>query len=353
AGNEETTLEELSDRLGLPVDTISARLKAKQEKIGEKILGKESIDLLEYMKVLDMKKGELIRFVDSLNRPYLELGNKIIFSPAKIKETKGKIRSDIIRDSRRSARLSLAALQGTYKLTSSTIGEILEELIEDGKVSGFWINGDLFLTEFGIEQTLLEQSTAGMFWIDDIFEDHELDDAERGLVEEVLQTLISKKALDGTYNSEDGSFFTFDAKEEMDKNMAIQGLDAVYNGIVEKVEGVMSDIGKLVLGAEGVKPQLMQKIEDTIEETVKKMVGWERELQNFVYRRSRFIPGFKEDLEVKAYLEEFDGRKKLLWSLENKFPEIVGLKTRLKINPDNKDAKKELDILYRRFGFVE
>ncbi len=344
-------LSKMSTDLGLSVENINARLKAKQEQIGEKILKQDSIELNEYMKMLDMKRTEFLEFIDTLDRPYLETGNRVIFSPDKIREHKRDIENILIRDSRRQSTLELTDLQGKYKLKSTIIGEILNNLIDNEKITGFWIGGDRFVTEFGIEQTIRDQSTGGMFWIDDIFEDHELSDADRALVIDILQDLIARGTLEGAYDPEEGSFFTFDAKSEMDKNMAIQGLDAVYNGIVEKLNAITHEIGKAILEVESVKPQLMQKIEDQIEDTVKKLIGWEREIQNFVYRRSRFLPNWKEDPEVKAYLEEFEEKKKLFWGLENRFPEIVALKTRLRMNPDNKDAKRELEVLYKRFGF--
>lgn len=345
-------LKDLSSHLGISLENLNARLKAKQDQVGAKILRHDSVDIVEYMDMLDMKRSEFIHFIDTLDRPYLQLDNKVIFSPKKIADVTTKIKNDVIRDARRSRTLELTALQKKYKLKSTVFGDIVRSLVEEGKIEGFWIHGDVFLTRFGIEQALIDLKRKDRFWIDDIIEGHELSNEELAFVEEVLQDLIDHGRIEGTYDPEDRSFFTQDAKVKMDKEKTLEGLKELQESILAQLDDAFGRIAMLLFEEEGMNPQTIQIIEDFIDETVKQSIEWEREINTFVFRRSRFVQDLKEDEDVRFYVDQFQNRKNLFWELENRIPEILALKKWLKINPENEEKEAELARLYRHFGFM-
>ena len=270
-------LEQLSKEFGLPLETLQEKLEARRRVVLDRINTAPTIVIGDYMKEMGFAaKNDFLKFVDGLGRPYMEIGNNLIFDPAKIAEKKAALRSELRHALDSEIILQLTNWARRLNLTPTIVEEILDSLIQEEILNVLKL-GDKYITELGIERHML--ANPEMFELDTLFFDIQqtpLDQIQLQVVGTVLKTLITNKRLNGFYDEETQTFMN-------STSMAAMSLNLKRNQVVEYLEGTKRqtfktlDEIKAFVNGENIGPSQIEMVENLLKGVSEKYRSWNNE----------------------------------------------------------------------------
>ncbi len=270
-------LDQLSKEFGLPVETLQEKLEARKKAIMDRIKTAPVISVAEYMKEMGFAaRNDLLKFVDSLGRPYMEVGNNLIFDPEKIAQKKAALRSELRRALDTEEVIQLTNWARRLNVTPNIVEELFDGLVQDEILNVLKL-GDKYITQVGIERRMMENPE--MFEIPTLFFDIQqtpLDQIQLQVVSAVLKNLIANKRLNGFYDEETQTF--------MDStSMAAMSLNLKRNQVVEYIEGVKRqtfkalDEVKAFINGENLGPSQIEAVENILKVMGEKYRAWNTE----------------------------------------------------------------------------
>ncbi len=270
-------LEQLSKEFGLPIETLQEKLEARKKAIMDKIKTAPTISVAEYMKEMGFaSRNDLLKFVDSLGRPYMEAGNNLIFDPEKIAQKKAALRSELRRALDTEEVIVLQNWARRLNVTPTIVEELFDGLVQDEILNVLKL-GDKYVTQVGIERRMMENPE--MFEVPTLFFDIQqtpLDQIQLQVVGAVLKNLITNKRLNGFYDEETQTF--------MDStSMAAMSLNLKRNQVVEYIEGVkrqtfkaLDEVKAFIIG-ENLGPSQIEAVENILKGMSEKYRSWNTE----------------------------------------------------------------------------
>jgi len=363
--NKKEQINKVAEELNIDIDHILSKIDENLKSIGEEIKNKEEINILEYTEKTGMTYDVFFSFINELGLNYFIKGDQLILSPKKIEEAKNNIKYNLIDKAKSANHISL----GNFEINSDLIKELIDELKKDGKLLGIFHEeaGEIvFYTLNGIRDLMLENSF--LFSFEDLFYGKELDEDEISLLREVLGNLIKERKLKGTFDTETNTFSSEELLFEFDYNTVLDDFRKVVNKHIKKFSIEFKKIKQILSKREEtIFPQEIKIIQDTIDRINLNYVKWRAQLnayvieankkllkdQGYSFKRYQNLPNdkkkdvkiFKEDADVYELLDNFEQWVKIFNELEQNYGKIIFLQKRLINNPNDEDAKNNLDEL--------
>ena len=184
-------IAKLSTELNIEKDEIANKVNTKLNKIKEMIRSKPSFEINKLLRDLQMDLPEFIKFIDSMNMPYMIVNNnnKIILSPDDIAEEKSKVKDAIIKSADRDPILDFDKMTLKFKGSRQLIAELTNQAIEEKKIKGIWEKLDhSFITDAGISRTY--DFDEELYCIEYIYRGSGVTAEELQYVEEILKQLM-------------------------------------------------------------------------------------------------------------------------------------------------------------------
>jgi hypothetical protein len=353
---------------------ILTKLDENLKLIGEEIKELDMIKINDYIEKTGMSYNLFIEFINDLGLNYFKKGDELIFKESKIEESKHNIKLMLINKSKSENIIHL----GDIDVTSSIVEELLKELQSDEKVRGIFHfhDGELvFYTEKGIENLMLENSF--MFSFDDLFYDKILDDKEIETLLSILNKLLSRKLLKGTFDNDSLTFASSDVIFAQDYNKILSQFEKIVTEYTTIFKTEFEKIKKILTKTkETIFPQEIKVIQQRIDLINEKYVHWRNGIESFVRKASASllkkqgltikkyksmtisaekkddIKFFEEDPDVIDLTSEFNKWVKIFNELELKYGNVIFYQKRLINDVDNKDNRKVLDELLKKLNLT-
>ncbi|MFX1337340.1 MAG: hypothetical protein ACFFDK_01880 [Promethearchaeota archaeon] len=358
-------INKLAEELNIDIDHILSKIDENLKSIGEEIKSKDEINILEYTEKTGMNYDVFFSFINELGLNYFIKGDQLILSPKKIEEAKNNIKYNLIDRAKSAKLISL----GNFGINSDLIKELISELKKDGKLQGIFHEeaGEIvFYTLKGIRDLMLENSF--LFSFEDLFYGKELNEDEISLLKELLENLIKERKLKGTFDIKTNTFSSEELLFEFDYNTVIDDFRKVVNKHIKKFTIEFQKIKQILSKQdETIFPQEIKIIQDTIDRINLNYVKWRAQLnayvieankkllqnQGFSFKRYQNLPAekkndvkiFKEDPDVYELLDKFEQWVKVFNEIEQNYGKIIFLQKRLINNPEDKEAKNNLNEL--------
>jgi hypothetical protein len=369
---------ELSKKLQIPKDELTKKVDEKLTKIAEMLSTKDEVEVNAMQKDLQMDYHEFINFIDGLERPYLVMHGKIIFSSSKIQEERKKLKETIKSEAKQNI-LNLNNIAGRVKCAKPLVNELFKELVSEKAIEGIWLDLDTkFITRSGIEKKMKESD--GFFELKSFIENRDLDESEIAYLDSVAKNLIENHVLTGIYA--DGVFQTANVASEV--NWTVER-ERFTNEIAPHLKDLEQtyDILKDILTADDISPSGIDEYEHLLEETIRKILQAEPYLKRILSNADRHIQrikgvdktkkglkgkvrpkepelegepdedSFANDEVVAKLLKDLSNWKALILAIEQKAGQIVFLKKKLKANSQDVESLKTLKGIYEYLGFLD
>lgn len=367
--NEKDKLEQidfLAHKLKIHKNHIETKIDENLQSIANEIKEKDQIKISDYLEKSGMPLPLFMKFIDDLNINYFKKADLLIFNTTKIQEAKSNIKLTLAKESKTSDKILLS----NYDITSNLIIDLIEDLLNDGKLKGVFHEeeGDIiFYTERGIRNLMLENSF--MFSFHDLFYGKELTNDELELMREIFDELVKSRKLKGTFDEENLSFSSDEVLFAKDYNTVLYEFEKKVNSYIKIFESEFQKIRRILMKKEEtIFPQEIKLIQETIDKINSKYVGWRNNLESYIHKTNKKflrdqglsvkkykelfpsqkkddIKSFEEDPEVYEHLNSFLSWIKLFNKLEIKYPNIIFYQKRLIKNSDDIESKNKLDDL--------
>ncbi len=377
-------IKALAEELQIDEEDISQKVDEKLQKIAERLMVADEVDIKPMMKDLQMDYREFLQFIESIGRSdgYLILNNKVIFSEKRIQEEKSKIADKVYSRAKRADYFDTDILANQLKYAPQLINEAIELLLQEGKISGIWLKErEKFITLRGIQNRM--QQAEGYIDLNSFIEERDLLEEEINFLEEILLQMIKDHVLTGVY---DPNNKVYQDEDTASKASLVTERERFTKEIIPQIEDLERAYTLLrdIFVKEDIYPGDIEEYDEILEQTIRKIFNAEalikRILNNANRRLNRqfSIPNssnsrksskrkvkkrqgqapaksfdFKDDEEVAVLLNDFKNWKELLLAIEQKKGEIVFLKKKLKVNPDDTDSYSKLKNLLDYLGFSE
>ena len=364
----------LTKELNIHKDLILAKIDENLKLIGESIKQQDKIVITEYLEKTGMTEGIFFDFIDDLGLKYLKKGDILIFNEYKIKEAEKEIRSILINKSRTQDHISL----GDIDITSSLVENLLNEMQNDGKIEGIFYRDDAekkFYTQKGIEKLMLQNSS--IFSFHDLFYGKELSEKEVEFLRSILENMLNKRILKGTFDEKSLTFSSFEVLFAQDYNVMLREFDKTVNSYNHLFNLEFHKIKKILTKRdENIFPQEIKEIQKSIDRINEQYVRWRSELEAFIrkvniqllkkqgYSMKKYktmmsstdkkedIKLFEDDPEVQEKFKQFTSWIKLFNDIELKYGNILFYQKRLITNPGNSENKKKLESLLEQLELL-
>jgi hypothetical protein len=260
---------------------------------------------------------------------------------------------------------------GDLDVTSSIVENLLIELNNDDKIKGIFYDNDkeiIFYTEVGLENLMLENRM--MFSFEDFFYGKELNDEEIALLGSILHNLLQKRALKGTFDEENHTFFSTDVIFAQDYNTVYLEFEKMVNKYFQIFNSEFEKLKRILTKKEEtIFPQEIKIIQDTIDIISERYIHWRSGIeafiknanitllkkQGFTMKRYKVLKNdpdreldvkfFEDDPEVVDLVQNFNRWVKLINDLELKYGNIIFYQKRLIQNPEDKEIQSKIDDL--------
>jgi hypothetical protein len=360
----------MAKELNIDRSHIITKLDENLKLIGEEIKGKELIEINNYLEKTGMPYNLFIEFINDLGLNYFKKGELLIFNEDKIEESKKGIKSMLIEKSKSENSIQL----GDIDVTSSIVENLLKELQNDEKIKGIFHNKDgelIFYTEKGIESLMLENSF--MFSFHDFFYGKNLEDKEIETMNSVIEDLLKKNKLNGTFDEETLTFASSDVIFAQNYNAVLFEFEKMINVYLETFNTEFEKIKKVLTKQNlTIFPQEIRMIQGIIDRINEKYIHWRNGFEAFVrkantsllkkqgytvkkYKSMSFstekkeeLKVFEEDPEVIDLISSFSNWVKLFNELELKYGNVIFYKKRLQNDTENVENRKKLNDLLNR-----
>jgi hypothetical protein len=359
-------INKISRELNINRNHILSKIDENLQLIAKEIKEKDQIKIKDYLEKTGMELESFLKFINELGISYFRKADFLIFNPQKIEDAKNDIKYMLIDKSKSNDFISL----GTYDITSSLIKDLINDLLNDGKLKGiFYENqGEVrFYTERGIRNLMLENSS--LFSFSDLFYGKELDQSEIELIREVFEELIKTKKLRGSFDEDSLTFSSDDVIFARDYNTVLFEFEKMVSNYTSKFEMEFLKIKKILTKTdETIYPQEIKIIQESIDKINEKYISWRSGLEAFIrntnkkllrdqginvkkyktllsQKKKEEIKSLEEDPEINELLDNFNWWVKLYNKLELKYPSIIFYQKRLINNPDDNNSKNKINEL--------
>jgi hypothetical protein len=371
---KEKQINHLAREFNIDKGHILTKLDENLKLIGEEIKGKDIIKINKYIEKTGMPYDSFIEFVNDLGIHYFKKGEFLIFNEDKIEESKKDIKSMLIEKSKSKNVIQL----GDIDITSSIVENLLLELQNDDKIKGIFHEDEgslTFYTEKGLEALMLENSF--MFSFNDFFYGKILQEKEINTLSSILETLLKKRKLSGTFDKETLTFASSDVVFAQDYNSVLYEFEKMIAAHISTFKIEFEKIKKILTKRnETIYPQEIKMIQEIIDTINEKYIHWRNGIEAFVrkantsllkkqgytmkkYKSVSFstekregIKLFEEDLEVIDLISGFNNWVKLFNELELKYGNIIFYQKRLIKNKENLENQKNLEDLLKKLNLL-
>ncbi|MFX1492714.1 MAG: hypothetical protein ACFFBZ_00370 [Promethearchaeota archaeon] len=371
---KENQIVQLTKELNIQKDLILAKIDENLKLIGEDIKQQDKINITQYLEKTGMNEGAFFNFIDDLGLKYLKKGDILIFNENKINEAEKEIRSILLNKSKTQDQIIL----GDFDITSSLVESLLKDMQNEEKIKGIFFKDGIekkFCTQKGIEKLILQNSS--IFSFHDLFYGKELSEKDLELLRSVLDNMLNKKILKGTFDEESLTFSSFEVLFAQDYNnmlrefeKTVSSYNSIFNLEFHKIKKILTK------GNETIFPQEIKDIQESIDRINEKYIRWRSGLEAFIrkiniqllkkqgYTMKKYkmmisstdkredIKLFEDDPEVQENLNQFTSWIKLFNEIESKYGNIIFYQKRLINNPDNKENKKKLESLLEQLNLL-
>ncbi|MFX1327562.1 MAG: hypothetical protein ACFE91_05390 [Promethearchaeota archaeon] len=366
-------INKISNDLNIDKNHILTKIDENLQLIAEEIKQKDQIKLNEYLEKTGMEIDSFLKFIDDLNISYFKKADLLIFNPTKIEEAKNEIKYMLIDKSKSNDFISI----GTYDLQSKLIKDLINDLINDGKLNGIFYENEgetFFYTERGIRNLMIENSF--LFSFHDLFYGKELEKAEIELIGEIFDDLIKERRIKGIFDEETLTFSSDDVIFAKDYNTVIFEFEKMVNNHTKMFETEFQKIKKILIKRqETIYPQEIKIIQEIIDRINEKYINWRSGLEVFIRRMNKKllrdqgisvkkhknhfikekreeIKTLEEDPEVFELMDKFNGWIKLFNKLELKYPNVIFYQKRLINNPKDEESNNKLRELLVELNLI-
>ncbi|MHA2287856.1 MAG: hypothetical protein ACXABG_03620 [Promethearchaeota archaeon] len=364
----------MARKLNIDKGHILTKLDENLQLIGEEIKAKDIIEINQYIEKTGMSYDSFIDFINDLGLLYLKKGDLLIFNEEKIEESKKDIKSMLIEKSRSENIIQL----GDIDVTSSIVENLLIELQNDEKIKGIFHDNEgnlVFYTEKGLEALMLENNF--MFSFHDFFYGKILQENEIETLSLILENLLNKRKLNGTFDEETLTFASSDVVFAQDYNAVLYEFEKMIALHINTFKTEFEKIKKvLTKQSETIYPQEIKMIQGIIDVINEKYIHWRNGIEAFVRKantsllkkqgytikkyksmsisaeKKEEIKLFEEDPEVIDLTSGFNNWVKLFNELELKYGNIIFYQKRLIKDTENEENRKKLEDLLTRLKLL-
>ncbi|MFX1313334.1 MAG: hypothetical protein ACFFHD_12075, partial [Promethearchaeota archaeon] len=295
-------IEKIAKELKIDKKHIINKFDENLQLIGEEIKQKNQIKIDDYLEKTGMDLDSFLEFINDLGINYFKKADLLIFKPQKIEEAKNEIKHMLIDKSKSNNYIAL----GNYDITSNIIEELINELLQDGKLKGIFHVEDseiIFYTERGIRNLMLENSF--LFSFNDLFYGKELNQTEIDLLREIFDDLVKKRKLKGDFDEETFTFSSDEVLLAKDYNTVFFEFEKMVNNYIKKVETEFQKIKKILTKKEEtIFPQEIKIIQETIDKINEKGVVWRTILEGFIRKTNEKLLR-DQGINIKKYKNLF------------------------------------------------
>ena len=372
-------IEALAEELQIEKEEIARKVDEKLNQLRNVLKNKEEFEIKPVIRDLQMDYKEFISFVNSFEKPYLIVNNRILFSKKRIQEEENNITSSILRDSKSKPQLTMEHVASRLRCADKMVLRITKQLITEKKIEGVWIaENTIFLTETGIQARMMDSKS--YIDIQSIIEEISPSEDDILLFEKLLRDLITKNSLKGVYDPETQIFQSDEIageanliaeRERFQKEITphIDDLDRSYNMLKE------------IFMEKDLAPGDIDSYEQILEENIRKILNNQTFIKKLInnanHRLNRHIVrrrptrgrrgtkqkaqekaeekrvSFEDDEIIASLINDFDNWKTLIIAIEQKAGQIVFLKKKLKSNAEDPDSQNKLNVILEYLGFAE
>jgi hypothetical protein len=380
AKTRELMIEDLAKDLQIDKDEIAGKVNEKLHKIGKILADKDEAEINPLLRDLQMNYNEFIEFVESLEKPYLVIHSKIIFSEKKIEEALGKVKNSIITESKKRNILQMQDVAARSKCSKKIVYDLIHGLIKEEEIKGLWLNDNRFITEYGIQRRIDESKNYVDIYT--LIAEKSVDEEEVKYLEEVLFSMMEAGTIKGVYHGK--VFQSDDIAVESSLQEEIERFTLEITPYMEEVE-IAYELLKEIFINQDITPRQIDEYEKILEEIIRKILSAEpflkriinnankrlknqlREAEPYPKKRSKKsrkgkgkseepefeLPNIADGEIIKGLMDDFNNWKSLIFAVEQKAGQIVFLKKKLKSNPDHEESQKNLKEIYEYIGFTE
>lgn len=362
-------IEKISKDLEIDKEQLSKKVDEKLHEIAEKLMKQEEFEILPLLRDLQMERPEFINFINGLDRPYLILSDRVIFSEKRINEEKNRLRESIETALNKETEVDFDKLSKKLHASIKLILELFNQINAVKKIRGIWITDNKFLTEKGIIAKMLESKK--YLALNTFILDRRLMPNEIELLDTILKSLRDSGQLKGNYDEEEKIFQAEDLTVESNIEKERERFVDTVNTYIKKIE-LNYNIVKEILMGEDILPSQMEEYEQILDETCRELIvnsaAHIKGMINFANHRIRKSLAknkepsskkteddewdFAKDPIVANSLDDFEKWRAIMIAVQQKAGQIVFLKKRLKTNPKDEESKQKLNAIAEYLGFT-
>ncbi len=380
----ESKIKALAVELQIDEEEIALKVDEKLNAIASRLMVLDECEFKPLMRDLQMDYKELLEFIDSLNRPdgYLIVGNRIIFSKAKIEVELAKLEKFVMESYERNEVLKVSVLATRLKSAAQMIINIIKSNINEGRIKGLWlVENEMYLTLQGIKNRM--GRAEGFIDLHSFIEERAVTETELDFLEHIVKDLLDEKQLKGVYDEDNLIYQSQDVAGQASLVTERERFLTEFLPHVEDLE-MAYVILKEILTKDDIHPGDIEEYDDILAKTLRKIFSDETMIKRMVHnanqrlnrqrtqgehhasRRKRSRKGkkssdaksenridLKEDEEIAGVLNDFANWKEIILAIEQKKGEIVFLKKKLKLNPGDEESKQKLQSFMDYLGFSE
>jgi hypothetical protein len=362
----------LARELNIDKNDILKNIDENVRLIGEEIKQKDQIDVDLYLDKTGMSYNAFINFIEDLGLNYFKKGKVLIISDSKINEAKKEIKEILIETSQKQNFIMIHSME----ITPSIVKALIDELIDQKLMEGIFYQDDdglKFYTILGIENLMLDNNY--LFSFEDLFPNAPLTQSQIETLKSILNELIKRKRLNGSFDEESLTFSSSDVLFAQNYNTVVYNFESIVESINETFGSEFDKVRKILIKEnQTIFPQEIKLIQETIEKMNENIIRWRNELDAFVRRgnsellrkqgikrsslrnkalnfdKKEEIKIFEDDTQVKERLSEFNSWVKAFNELELKYGNIIFYQKRLITNPDNEENKQKFYELCKQLN---
>ena len=369
AGRRDELITTLSKKLDIDAEELSKKVDEKLHNLGKILSTQDEIHIHEQLSNLQMSRKEFLGFIDGFGKQYLIVGDKIIFSEKKIEEEKKGIRKYIESEVAANSIINVQQLFARAKCSQNVLIEIINDLQNEERINGLWIDEFQFLTEQGIKDRMMD--TKGFIDLRIFIKDRMLVEKELQYIENILLDLIKTTRIKGDYDAEKRLFLSSEkvgiSNLEREKDHAINEI----NTILESLEYKYMSIKEILMNFE-LKPSEIDQYRDILEKGIGEGIRFESALKRMINIGNSNVKNilkkdgiqvkdeegnivsvtrFEEHPEIKIALDDLNMWKDIFFAMDQKADNITYLRKRMRMDPENEDHGSKLNEIFEYLGF--
>jgi hypothetical protein len=273
-------IQELADELEIAPAEISQKVEEKLKTITVSLKLKDEFKIKPLMKDLQMDYKEFLHFIDSFNKDYIVLDEKIIFKENMIKEAKQQLKAKIEIDANHQSIIDLKKFAIRSKCSPKLLQNLMESLLKEEKISGLWIEPNIkYLTKYGIQQRMIEAK--GFLDLQTSIEEIDATEEQILFLEKIMKDLIAKQELDGIYDEETQIYQSKDVAGEASLNTERERFTKEITPHIEDLEFGYIMCQEILMRPD-TTPQDIQEYQEILDEQKKKILYAEAFIRKWI-----------------------------------------------------------------------